>query len=396
MDNSTHEIRRLKNKTRYFRIAMSIILLFFVSTSVFVYKYIDNSFKNVQGEDLNKEDVGITDDTKKIIKSYDNNTKNILLLGIDEPDKAGDPQRSDSIMIFTIDTKNKTLKLSSLMRDTLVNIDGVGRDKLNHAFAYGGVQLSVKTVNTAFDMDITDYILVNYHNLIQIIDAIGGIDIEVTEAEVPLLNEAILDINRKEFSSVEDITTPGLHHMNGTQATAYSRIRRAGPNDTDYNRARRQRLVIWKMFEKLKTTPVIKLPQTVTALSSFVKTSMSTDEMIQLSSQILLDGITTMKEARFPSVNTSEEMDTPELWYLKYNKKATVKELHDFVFLNISPDVPSDNPETAPPTENKKSTIPDDTGTYNDPKTDDTESPDYGTTTNTNTNTDESGFIEAP
>lgn len=338
-----YESKRYRIKKQNLRITMSIFLVFFILISVVTYRYVNASFSSVQGQKINEEDVGITQQTQNLIKQYGNDTKNILFVGIDEPEDSGGAQRSDSMMIFTIDSQNKTIKMSSLMRDVLVPIEGHGKDKLNHAYAYGGIQLSLKTINQAYDLNITDYVLVNFHNLIQIIDSIGGIDMDITELEIKPLNDAITDINYKELTSVPLIETPGVHHLNGTQATAYSRIRHAGPNDTDYARSARQRKVLKVIFNKLKETPVYKLPSTASAMSSFVKTSLSTDEMIELGSQIILEKITNIKETRFPTSNTSQEMNTPQLWYLKYDKEATVKEMHDFIFKDIQPKVETDN-----------------------------------------------------
>ncbi|HAY3898111.1 TPA: LytR family transcriptional regulator, partial [Escherichia coli] len=155
--------------------------------------------------------VGLDDSDLGIEKSKNTSSKikNIVLFGIDQTE--GDIGRSDAIIIATVDSLHKKLKLTSISRDSYVNIEGHGYDKLNHAYAYGQEELAIKTINQTFGLDITDYAKVNFNNLKDIIDTLGGIDITVEDSELGDLNGVI--------------STSGRQHVNGTQALAYSRIR---------------------------------------------------------------------------------------------------------------------------------------------------------------------------
>lgn len=326
-------------KRKRLRTYMTVFLVSVVSIVLLLGYFINRSFGSIQTKKMKESELGISKEVQNKIGSYNRELRNILIMGIDEPENPGEPQRSDAMMIISIDSQNKVIKMSSLMRDTFVDIPGKFTDKLNHAYVYGGPELTLRTVNSAFDMDIRDYILVDYHNLIQIIESVGGIEIDVKPVELPLLNEAILDINRKELTSVPYVKTAGKQLLNGTQAVGYSRIRRAGPTDSDYHRALRQRYVLKQIFYKMKDMPIYKLPTTASSMGGMVKTTLTTNEMIEIGSQILLDKISTIEESRFPSYNTSKEMNTPRLWYLKYDKEATVEELHNFIYKGITPKI---------------------------------------------------------
>ena len=269
-------------KKKKLRLSMGSIFLILVLLGTVGFTYLTSVLSTVKGVAIDETDLGITKEQERRISQYDNKIKNILLIGLDEPDQPGDPQRSDSMIIFSLDDKHKNLKLSSLMRDTYVDIPEFGFDKLNHSYAYGGEQLLMKTVNQNFGMDITDYILVNFHDMLSIIDSIGGIEIDVKREEFSYVNEGVRDINEKEGLPIESgyIENFGKQILNGTQATAYARIRRVG--NGDYERTDRQRLVLVTIFNKVKNTSLLNMPSMVAQLSRYFKTSLSLTEMIDL------------------------------------------------------------------------------------------------------------------
>lgn len=150
--------------------------------------------------------------------------------------------RSDTIMILSIDKQHDKLKLTSIMRDTYISVDGHGMTKITHAYAYGGPQLAVKTINQNFNMNIKDYVTVDFFGLEKIIDSIGGVQINVEKAEVPVMNSYITETSRIEKTVPTFVQSSGLQTLNGSQAVAYSRIRYVG--NADYKRTQRQRTVL--------------------------------------------------------------------------------------------------------------------------------------------------------
>lgn len=180
---------------------------------------------------------------------------NILLLGIDFLEDG--QQRSDSMMIASVGYNS--LRLTSIMRDTMVDIPGYGRHKLNSAYSYGGAEMAMRVVNDTFKLNITNYVAVDFRTMVDLVDAIGGVDVEIEERELEHLNKYAYDTFKK-INSVDPekyghyiASTPytqgGTLHLNGLFATGYTRIRLI---DTDYMRASRQRRVISAILNQVR------------------------------------------------------------------------------------------------------------------------------------------------
>ena len=160
-----------------------VILIIIIAVLFFnIYKFTKDRVDNVQHVEVNKEDLDVAEEKEEI--SQIKQIKTIALFGSDSRNVddiyAG---RSDSIIIASINPTNYSLKLLSIPRDTYVNIEGHGMDKINHAYAFGQEQLLIKTINSNFGLDITDYITIDFWGLIDVIDSIGGIELEITEEE---------------------------------------------------------------------------------------------------------------------------------------------------------------------------------------------------------------------
>ena len=214
---------------------------------------------------------------------------NVLVLGVDTEDNGA--QRSDTMMIASID--RGALKLTSIQRDMLVDIDGHGNAKINAAYAYGGPELAVKTVNEAFDMNIMRYVVVDFTLLVKLVDALDGIHVDITETEMQHINSNVLYSARvfrplgytatelKEYG--EDVRLDGL------QALGYARIRKI---DSDFARTGRQRTVIDAMLRKLKGNlwnPVMVARFVLTGLEG-IETNLSPVELISLGEKAMMSG----------------------------------------------------------------------------------------------------------
>ncbi len=182
----------------------------------------------------------------------DSSIKNIALFGLDarEDENVG---RSDALMILTVDNKHDKLKLTSILRDSEVQIDGYGSDKITHAYAYGGPELAIKTLNQNFNLDIQDYVTVNFIEMAKIVDAFGGVDLTITEDEMTEINNNLsmlyLESSDAEIQDSDDLHESGEVHLNGNQAVAYARIRHL---DSDNVRASRQQEVLMASVQSLK------------------------------------------------------------------------------------------------------------------------------------------------
>ena len=185
-----------------------IILFIILGVAAGAYIYANSLLNKMEKVEINKEDVGITDEVEEKLTKYDDTITNIALFGIDAEE--GEAGRSDSIMIATIDTHNKKLKLTSIMRDSYVNIDGHGLDKINHAYAFGKAQLAIKTLNENFDLNIEDFVAVNFSSLPKIIDKIGGIELDIDSEELEYINSYIRNVNTINKTNSPSIVSAGI------------------------------------------------------------------------------------------------------------------------------------------------------------------------------------------
>lgn len=192
----------------------------------------------------------------------DENVYNILLAGVDRRDKSWNGN-SDSMMLVSINHTAKRVSIISLMRDTYVDIEGVGYAKLNAAYAYGGGPLMASTVTDTYKVDVSRYASVDFENMIEIVDALGGIDLEMTDKEVEVANGYMLDMCNTLGMNGYDYILPGggVYHCNGVQAVAYARNRYVG--NSDYARTERQRYVISQMIAEAKQMDVAQITQFV-------------------------------------------------------------------------------------------------------------------------------------
>ncbi|MGG5460751.1 LCP family protein [Clostridium sp. B9] len=280
--------------------------------------------------EVNENNLGIDKEIDDKLSQYDGIT-NIALFGIDAVD--GKTGRSDAIMIATIDEKHKKLKLTSIMRDSYVNIPGHKMDKINHAYAFGGHELALKTLNENFDLNIKDFATVDFSSLPKIIDSVGGIDLDIRSDEIQYINNYINELNSLNGTSAANINTPGVHHVNGTQALAYCRIRYTAGGDGE--RTQRQRIVLNKLFEKFTQLSPTKYPSILGDLMPMVTTNLSSSEMLSLATTVASLGGSGLEQERFPKDNYSKGEMINGVYYLTFDKETTVKQLHDYIFEDI-------------------------------------------------------------
>ncbi len=216
----------------------------------------------------------------------DKNVINILLLGTDEhTNHYNENARSDSMIVASVDTKKNTIKLVSFERATGVPIlDGEYKgqwDWLTHAFRYGGADLVVKEIQTAYLLDVQYYVRVNIAMLVKLIDVVGGVDITITQAEADYINSAkglstANDVGRG--SELQTVST-GTVHMNGVTAMVYARCRDI---DSDWGRMGRQRTVIQAAVSKMTTLNTKQLNKMLNTILPMVQTNLSTKTITSL------------------------------------------------------------------------------------------------------------------
>lgn len=311
------------NKSKKILISIIVVVLLIITTLTMYTLYLSNK---VQKHNISKNDtdLGISKEFKEKIDSNPDikNITNIALFGVDSPDDKNENGRSDSIMILTIDNVHNKLKLTSIMRDSYVNISNHGMDKINHAYSFGGPELAINTLNSNFDLNINDYAMVNFSTLPEIIDKLGGVDINIKDYEIPSL-------------STYGIYSPGEYTLNGEQALTYCRIRYDG--NGDYERTERHRAVLNSLFEKFKEQNVADYMSLADTILPLVKTSLSTTEIIKTGTIILTSGMKNLEQERFPTDEYSSGEIIDDVFYLTFDKENVKDQIHKYIFEDIKP-----------------------------------------------------------
>lgn len=314
------------SKLRKLVILLAVIVIAF-PTCVFGYVY--TKLKTVQ-------DSGDYDALNSLEHKNDSNITNILLLGTDG--RPGEnAQRSDAMMILTIDNKNKSLKLTSLGRDTYVDIPGHGKQKLTHAYFYGKADLLIETIEENFKLDIHDYAQVDFYSFMDVINVLGGVTVDVEESEIDELNKFIPETyswyEHDDKGSIKYITKAGKQNLNAYQALSFARIRK---NDGTMERDNRQRMVIEAMVKKLKGLPISKYNDLMNSVLPYVKTNMSPATILGLAKDVLAIGNFDITSLQFP-LHPEGEVRLGKAGYVIPFEEYEVDILHDFIFKNIVP-----------------------------------------------------------
>jgi LCP family protein required for cell wall assembly len=247
-----------------------------------------------------------------VLNSSVSGITNIALFGVDAPE--GMFGRSDTIMILTIDTVHDKIKLTSIVRDSYVYIPGKGMDKLAHAYAYGGAQLALRTLNSNFQLGIRNFITVNFTTLPKIIDILGGVQIKVTDAE---------------SNRISGLKGGGTYTLSGKQSLEFSRIRAI---DNDFERSRRQRDIMNAVFSKMLSTSPGSYPRIMGEVFPLLKTSMSSGSMIRLAGTAATNGIRRIEQMRFPQASLSSGQRINNRYYYVFNRSQTLLNINNYIF----------------------------------------------------------------
>ena len=257
---------------------------------------------------------------------------NILLIGTDERSK-DERGRADAIMIATIDEKHRGIKITSIARDTYVNIPTKNRkEKINHAYSYGGASLLKETVESNFDIEISNYVRVNFNSFTEIIDALGGLELDVKKSELSELNKFIPECYEASSKKkpIKYIDTEGKQILNGYQTLSYARIRK---NDSAIERDRRQREVIQSLMNEFSRMNLFEVPKVINAITKYVTTDMKPSEMLKYAQKVLKMGNFEIKQLEFPMAEYSKGgIIDGKGWVLQFNEKKCIPLLHEFIF----------------------------------------------------------------
>lgn len=266
-------------------------------------------------------------------KEQEDKVTNIALFGVDTGREKNEAAHSDAIMVVSIDRVYKKIKLTSFMRDTYVDIEGHDKNKLNAAFAFGGPELAVKTLNQNFGLDITDYAVLDFVGLSNIIDTLGGVEVEVKEKEIKEINKYMKEVAKIKKEKATPVEKAGLQLLNGNQATAYARIRKVG--EGDFDRAERQKNVLSALFAKIKDQDMSKYPDIAATLLPYVDTSMSAGEIVKTGIGVLKQGMGNIDWYRFPLYGYCKGEMIKGVWYLTTDLAVTREQIHQFIYEDV-------------------------------------------------------------
>ncbi len=280
---------------------------------------------------------GMSDDEMGI-EAQDYHSKdivNIALFGVDSMDE-GLKGRSDSIVIVTLDHKNKEIRLSAIERDTYVPIEGHGKDKINHAYAFGGPALAVKTLNQNFGLDIKDYAIVNFNNMVRVIDALGGVRMDVPQKYLYEVNRIIRASEAERGVYTEPIEKAGVQLLSGNQALAMARARNSVGGTSV--RAGMHEIILTACFERLKEKNVLEYPEIARTLLSLVQTTLSSGEVTSMGANVVLSGYK-MRQEVFPLEQdwlSGNMIDG--IWYRTYDYESGNENIRNFIYKGTLPE----------------------------------------------------------
>lgn len=319
------EKRRAKKKKRRRRIGILVAEVIILSVlCVFAYATVK----------MDKLDFNFLDEDKLEVYKDTGPYTNIALFGLDarEGESIESGVRSDSMMIASINNETNEVKVVSIFRDTLLKQQDGTFDKANAAYSYGGPQEAIALLNRNLDLDIKNYMSVDFKALSDVIDALGGMELELTAEEVVHMNNYCVEtseVTGKDYERIEP-EVAGNYHLNGVQATSYARIRATAGGD--YKRAERQRLVIEKIVEKAQKANLKTLDKIIDVVFPQVSTSFSSKDLIGIAANALSYQLG--ETQGFPySIADTDVVDGYEGSYVVPSDfDGDVKKLHEFLF----------------------------------------------------------------
>ncbi len=286
--------------------------------------YAANLASRLDTEDIPVEDIEASEEAVVSSEGY----TSFVLFGVDSRVGDMDASNSDCIMIVSLDNSTKEVKILSILRDTFLDIgDGTLR-KCNAAYATGGPEQAINMLNNNFDLYLTDYVTVDFGGLADIIDLMGGLEIDVQEEEIPYLNQYQWEVADSAGQEVVNVTEPGLQLLNGVQCTSYARIR--STSGVDFTRAQRQRTVLKLMVEKIQTMDLATINNMINEGFNYIKTSFSMTEILSYAADYAKYDIA--ETCGFPFTVASRTYEDVGAVDIPLTLESNVIELHEYLY----------------------------------------------------------------
>lgn len=324
----TKKEKARKKRNRILLIVVEILVLCVMGLALYMVTKTDK----MEGTEINKEDIVINEEVVNNTESSVNTQgyRVVALFGVDARNGAlGKGTRTDTIMLACINENTKEIKLVSVFRDTYLNLGNDSYGKANGAYAKGGPKQAISMLNMNMDLQITDYVTVGFAGLVDTIDELGGVEIEVDDAEITHLNNYQIGTSEALDRSYTKVTSTGLQTLDGMQATSYCRIRYTAGDD--FKRAERQREVIQAIADKAKEADIATLNNIANKAFNQVATSLELSEILGLLGDISEYKIVASDGFPFEQYRTTGTVGKASC-VIPTDLETNVKELHKFLF----------------------------------------------------------------
>ena len=333
-----------KKKSKIWILIIIDIILVLAFLGVWAGSFVASKLSNLTFKPLDKKNLAINEElfakvSDNLTKSEFNEIKNIVFFGIDTQSK-GDGQddpnfigRTDSIIIASINPKYKSLKMISIPRDTYAEIEGYGKTKINHAYEYGQEELAIKTINQNFGLDLTQYVTIDFVGLINVINDIGGVQLNITQAEKNFINQSSQLAYELTNTQKKDLYSAGLVTLDGEQALTHSRNRSVGD---DFTRAERQREVLEAILNKLSKMSMSEINEHIDVFLKQVTTNINIMDYIGIITDVLFNKDTYLNgivSEQCPSKNIATgEYIGPTYYFVPSSTEKMQEEMLDYLY----------------------------------------------------------------
>lgn len=319
-------IRKKKKRRKIAILAIEILVILLLALALFVVLKLSRIEKDTSF-DVNELEVneGISAESQEIMAQY----TTIALFGLDNRSNGNlSSGRSDVIMLASIDNNTHEVKISSVYRDTYLDTGSGKYRKCNAAYADGGPEKAISMLNTNLDLNITDYVTVDFNAVVECVDLLGGVEVTVTDEEAVLMYGYMDEISKLTKKKSQYLPGAGTYNMDGVQACSYARIRYTAGDD--YKRAERQRIVLSAMIEKAQKSDLKTINKLIDAVFGDIKTSYTNTDLIALAAQVFNYKLT--ETTGFPFEKNSVTLGSKGSVVVPCDLESNVKQLHVFLY----------------------------------------------------------------
>lgn len=303
--------------------------------------YVAAKLGQLDTQEIPKEDIVINEGAEQLA-SLGEGYLNVALFGVDS--REGDLEkntRTDCIIVASLNKETKEIKMASVYRDTLLDLSEGTLQKCNAAYSFGGPKQAINMLNMNLDLDIQNYVTVDFKAIADTIDLLGGLDIELTEAEVKYIGDFIGetgDVAGRDRGDVHYVEGAGLQHLDGVQATTYARIRSTAGGD--FTRTERQRLVIEKMVEKILKSDLATINKIIDEVFPTISTNFTMTEILSYAKYF--NQYKLGENTGFPIDKATDTISGLGSIVIPVSLEDNVKKLHEFLFGTEEGYTPSD------------------------------------------------------